>query len=260
VRTLWLAPALALGLLGGAPAAAEEPPGDPGLANIGKELARKRAAIDGLAGELELGKAEMRDRLRALGLQRADLERQVKALEVERAEVRRGLERREQEAARREAARARLRPLVLEQVEAVRAVVLAGIPFKTEERAAELDRLADALRRGDASPDDALAKLWSAVEDELRLARENGLHRQPIALGGERVLAEVAKLGTALLYFRALDGRVGFAARGADGAWTYRVADDPADAARIRALFDALRKHIREGYFELPNPAATKGR
>src|SRR5690606_29294078 len=93
-------------------------------------------------------------------------------------------------------------------------------------------------------------------EDEFRLTRENGLFSQTISLGRERVLADVVRLGSMALYFRTQDGRVGLAQRAADG-WRFVVEDDAADRARIDALFDALRKQIRQGWFELPLAASS---
>ena len=58
------------------------------------------------------------------------------------------------------------------------------MPFKQEARAAELARLARELEAGQVSGDQALNRLWSAIEDELRLTRENGLYQQRVELEG----------------------------------------------------------------------------
>jgi hypothetical protein len=44
------------------------------------------------------------------------------------------------------------------------------------------------------------------------------------------------------------------ARRSADGGWVFETASDSPDRERIRTLFDSLKKQIRQGYFELPNP------
>jgi len=100
--------------------------------------------------------------------------------------------------------------------------------------------------------------LWAFFEDEFRLTRENGLHNQTLALGNERVLAEVVKIGAMALYFRTPDGRFGQAVRD-DSGWRFVLASDRDSQRRIAALFDALRKQIRQGYFELPMLAAAGG-
>ncbi|PKM09840.1 MAG: hypothetical protein CVV15_07675, partial [Gammaproteobacteria bacterium HGW-Gammaproteobacteria-5] len=71
------------------------------------------------------------------------------------------------------------------------------------------------------------------------------------ALGDERVLAEVAKIGSMALYFRTQDGRVGLAQLSADG-WQFVPVSKRDDIARINTLYDALKKQIRQGWFELP--------
>ena len=95
-------------------------------------------------------------------------------------------------------------------------------------------------------------RLWSFYEDELRLTRENALYSQIIPLEGDRVLADVAKLGTVALYFQTRDERVGQAVRNGNN-WQFIAIEDRADQQQIEVLFDSLQKQIRTGYFELPN-------
>ena len=67
-------------------------------------------------------------------------------------------------------------------------------------------------------------------------------------------LADVAKLGMVLLYFKTFDGQVGKAIQTEQG-WEYKIVSEREDRKRILCLFDSMEKHIREGYFELPNPS-----
>lgn len=60
-----------------------------------------------------------------------------------------------------------------------------------------------------------------------------------------------------LMYFRTLDGRLGVVAREGDG-WRCRLATTPAEREQLAALFEALDKHIRQGFFLLPNPLASQ--
>lgn len=75
-----------------------------------------------------------------------------------------------------------------------------------------------------------------------------------ILLNGEKVLADIAKLGMVFMFFQTKDNQSGMARRSADGGWVFETASDSADRERIRTLFDSLKKQIRQGYFELPNP------
>lgn len=249
-------PVLAAGILAASPQPQAQ---DSELENLGKELVKKRSRVDALSSEVDLAKGEVRDRVRALGLQKADLERQIKSLKLEISDLDSKVKKNEEEIARKEEPRGKLKPLVLRQISLAREAVAKGLPFKTQERLADLDRLRSQVEAGEIKPDEGLTRLWSAVEDELRLARENGLHRNPIELDGKSVLAEVARLGMVLLYFQTSDDRVGMVIPAADGKWTFTLVTDKEGRKQILYLFECLKKRIRHGYFELPNPysAAT---
>jgi hypothetical protein len=246
---------LLAGLAGATLAAA---PQDAEQENLGLTLVAKRTKVDGLSAELELRRGEVKERSRVLALQRADLERQLTAGRLELEEAERSLAKAKEEVSGKEAARASLKPLTLEQIAKVQDHVRKSLPFKTAERIAELDRLGDQVRKDEMKPDLALAKLWSSLEDELRLARESGLYRQSVEIDGAPVLADVARLGMVLLYYRTFDDRVGMAVPGAEGRWTYVPVQDLEGRRRVQALFDALKKNIRQGYFEVPNPYAGR--
>ena len=87
---------------------------------------------------------------------------------------------------------------------------------------------------------------WTALQGKKALQVEWDL--------GENVLVDIAKLGTVFLFFQARDSRFGMAKRLSDGGWKYETVDDTNDIERIKNLFDSLKKQIRQGYFELPNP------
>ena len=44
------------------------------------------------------------------------------------------------------------------------------------------------------------------------------------------------------------------AQRGEGSSWKFVSMDTKKDKTQINQLFDALKKQIRQGYFELPNP------
>ena len=103
-------------------------------------------------------------------------------------------------------------------------------------------------------PNKAVNQAWSLIEDEIRLSKENGIYQQTILLDRENVLVDIAKLGTVFLFFQTRDNRGGIARRSADGDWKFETVDNTDDIERIKNLFDSLKKQIRQGYFELPNP------
>ncbi|WP_374566989.1 DUF3450 family protein, partial [Nitrosomonas sp.] len=70
----------------------------------------------------------------------------------------------------------------------------------------------------------------------------------------EKVLVDIAKIGTVFMFFQTKDNQSGMAKRSQGGGWIFETVSDSADRERIRNLFDSLKKQIRQGYFELPNP------
>jgi len=210
-----------------------------------------RSEIEALNNELEMLREEQRTTLSGLAAQRAELSASVDRQQLAAREAQRNLDEAAARAAEAGASGDALRPLVDRAVEGLVAHIRSGLPFKTDERLAELETFRTQVGNGSLPAARAINRLWAFFEDEFRLTRDNSLHSQTIALGDERVLADVAKLGSMQLYFRTQDGRVGQAVRG-DAGWRFAQTGDDAAAVQINALFDALRKQIRQGYFELP--------
>lgn len=227
-------------------------PAEAGADALAQGLIRLRGEVEQLNGELELLREEQRTTLAALNAQRAELSGSAERQQLAAREARQKLE--TQQAASTEAGVAgdALKPLLLEASAALATQVRSGLPFKVEERLGELEQFRTQLENGSLPPQRAVNRLWAFYEDEFRLTRENGLHAQTIALGNERVLADVAKLGVMALYFQTKDGRVGQAQWQKAGEWRFVATEDEARKAQIAALFDSLRKQIRQGYFELP--------
>ena len=132
--------------------------------------------------------------------------------------------------------------------------IQAGLPFKIEDRLKAIQELEDNLNNKLIDPKKAVNHAWSLLEDEVRLSKENGIYQQTIELNGEKILADIAKLGTIFLYFQTRDGRFGMAQRTEGPNWKFVSMDTKKDKTQISQLFDALKKQIRQGYFELPNP------
>lgn len=225
---------------------------------LGERLVALRGEVERLDSELVLLREEQRTLLAGLNAQRAELEasldrqrRLTRDLAARRAAA-------EDAAAQREQAGQALRPVLEAAIDREAARIRGGLPFKVEERVAALEEIRRQMADGTLSPGRAASRLWAFFEDELRGAREVALHSQTVVLGGERVLADVVKVGSMALYFRTPDGRFGQAVR-SGGGWDYRLAEDASFRASVAALFDALRKQIRRGWFQLPQLAAAEG-
>jgi hypothetical protein len=218
---------------------------------LSEGLIRLRGEVEQLNSELELLREEQRTSLAALNAQRAELSASVERQQLGAREIRQKLEQQLGEAAAAGVSGDSLKPLLLDATDTLAEQVRAGLPFKIDERLGELQTFRTQVENGTLSPQRAVNRLWAFYEDEFRLTRENGLHAQTIALGQERVLADVAKLGAMALYFQTQDGRLGQAQRSPSG-WRFTLIDDAEAKKQVSALFDSLRKQIRQGYFELP--------
>lgn len=224
-----------------------------------ESLIKLRAEVEQLNSEVELSRQESRTQMAALSAQKAELSAAVGRSELNVRKLRDDLAKREAEASAAGVAGDALKPVLLAAIDGLRRQIASGLPFKQAERLAEIDELKRQLEAGSLAPPRAANRLWAFYEDEFRITRENGIHSQTIALDGEDVLAEVAKVGSMMLFFRLGDGRVGAARRGGDG-WRFEVLTDPDDNRRVLAYFDSLGKQIRQGWFELPGNVAGGGR
>lgn len=218
------------------------------------ELASLRREVETLSTELALKKDDVRARLKAIEAQKAEVQVQLRREELRLAQV-------EGEAASRRAAVAEnatrgatLGPAVLAAAETLRRHVESGLPYHRADRLAELERLLAQLAAGDLSAEAATARLWAFGEDELRLARESGLDRQVVSIGGSEVLADVARLGMAGMYCRTDAGLAGVARR-VSGTWTWVALTERDDIRAVESLFEKFKHGVRSGDFLLPAPA-----
>ncbi len=222
---------------------------------LSQGLIRLRAEVEQLNSELELLREEQRTALAGLSAQKAELGASAERQQLAAREARQKLDAQQTESAAAGIAGDTLKPVLLTATESLATQIRRGLPFKIDERLGELDGFRTQIENGSLPPQRAVNRLWAFYEDEFRLTRENSLHTQTLSLGEERVLAEVAKLGTMALYFKTDDGRVGEAQRAGEG-WRFTLTENEAAQAQVLALFDSLGKQIRQGYFELPLAAS----
>lgn len=225
--------------------------------NLADELVRLRGEVEGLQGELDLAKEDHRNRMAALGSQVADLgveeRRQVVNLEKMQQALLIFSESKDAMVADAD----NLPPVLQQVITHLSDYVMRGLPFKKDERLAVLTKLRSDVDNQLIDPKRAANRLWAFVEDEIRLSKENGIYRQTIDLNGEKILAEIAKLGSVLLYFQTSDRQVGMAKQLTAGEWQFVELKDNQSKEQIIVLFDSLKKQIRQGYFELPNPLGS---
>lgn len=221
--------------------------------NLTQSLIQIRGEVEELQNQLDMEKQDHKSKMDSLGSQMSDLSvenrRQKLAMEKLEQAVQKLQESKQAALSGDEA----LMPVVLSSLDNLRQVVASGLPFKIDERLGEIDSLKAQLENGSLDPKRAANRIWAFIEDEIRLSRENGVYSQTIELNGKNLLADIAKLGSMFIYFQTSDNQVGMAQQKA-GAWQFVETVDPTSKQQINALFDSLKKQIRQGYFELPNP------
>lgn len=211
-----------------------------------------RAEVEQLNTELTLVRDESKTELLGLNAQRAELTAQIERQQLALKKLAEDLAQRQEAAAKAGVGDEQLSPVLLTKLDALNAQVRAGLPFRSEERLAALTELRTQIESNSLPPSRAANRLWAFIEDEYRLSRENSLQKQAITLDGRSMLADVARIGSVMMFFRLDDGTVGSAVPGS-GGWRFEVASDELDRKRIAVLFEALSRQIRQGWFELPN-------
>ena len=133
-----------------------------------------------------------------------------------------------------------------------------GLPFMVEDRVASLQKIETDLDEGIITSEKALALTWASYDDTIRITKEIGLFKQKINFKGKVILAKVAKLGSVMMFFSTPNNEVGYVEKEGN-SYNYKHITDPKDIKKIVALFDALQKQIKTGYFELPNALVLQG-
>ncbi|MDT8450786.1 MAG: DUF3450 family protein [Wenzhouxiangellaceae bacterium] len=219
---------------------------------LAEELVALRGEVESLNTELNRLQEQHQAEMNSLAAQKGDLEATERRETLRIRQLEQDLAENRQRAREAGVAGEVLVPVAEEIIVGLRQRIEEGFPFKRTERLDALGEIASQLESGALEPPRVVNRLWRFYEDELRLTRDSGLYSQIIPLGGDRVLADIAKVGAVALYFQTRDGRMGLVTRDGDD-WRYTLAESGADRQRIGELFDSLKKQIRTGYFELPN-------
>jgi len=222
------------------------------LETLADRLVNMRGQVDEMQNELNLKREEHKNRMAYLTAQLSELEASRDREELHVRQLEQELQTMREDVAAAGATSETLTPIVLDHIFRIREQVQGGFPFKTSERVAELDEIETQLNSGVINAQRAVNRLWAFMEDEIRISRENAIYTQPIVLKGDKVLVDIAKLGSTMMFFRTRDLHYGKAVHG-PGGWKFELLDRATDQEMVARLFDSLRKQIRQGYFTLPN-------
>ncbi len=231
-------------ILGGAVAESD-------LTEAGEALASLRSEIDRLERDIRRAREDDRAEARALAAEDEELRLILTRERLRLADLENVV------ALRRSAALARgasdddlARAVAVALDQAIRSVE-RRLPFRFDERRQLLTSLERDFERGLLDAETCASRLWQFVEDEIRLCRGIGRHRQAIAIGDERELVDVVRLGMVALYTRSQDGRYGQAVETDDG-FRFEWFDDDARARATAELFRAADRAAAAGAFEIP--------
>jgi hypothetical protein len=231
---------------------------EPDFEALAAELARLRTEVESLSEQIEDKREDTRARIRTLAAQKSNLEAEAQREELRLEQLQQSLEKVQTRVREASQAQRELKPAFLAAADAVAAAVQAGLPFKTDSRTQDILQLRKDVEEDVVAPTTAVSRLWSRVEDEVRLGRENGLYQQIISLDGQEILADVARVGMVMLFFRTESGRYGKAERSGEG-WRYVAITEPEEVKRLEAFFQSLERRVRVGFFELPNALPKAG-
>jgi seryl-tRNA synthetase len=221
-----------------------------------ESLMKLRAEVEALHSEIEYAEDGYRTSMKSLALQKNDFEAQINRQEIQLKKIDQEIAQIKEMIAKRSSKTDGLQETATKALATLELLIETGIPFKTGLRLSDIREIRTQLEGGLITAEQAVARIWGSYDDMLRMSSENGMFKQPITLGGEQKLVDVAKLGTVMLFFMTPDGDVGYAKK-EGGKYVYVTESDAGRQEQILLLFDALKKQIRTGYFTIPYTANT---
>jgi len=221
-------------------------------------IMKLRGDVEALYTKIDENKVAYKTQMKSLALQNADNDAQInrKATSIKLADLE--LQKIKVKIENRSTNNLELKPLIKELVINLNTSITNGIPFKIQERIASLAKIEKNLEENLITGERALALLWASYDDNIRLTKEIGLFKQTININSKNILAEVAKVGSVLLYFKTPNQEVGYIKKECSTYQTV-VVNDKKEVKNINNLFDALTKQIRTGFFTLPNALVLQG-
>lgn len=221
------------------------------LAQMAKDLVQKRSLVDELSTELDIKKSEIKALQSSSEAQMTDLQRLIKTEETRLGKFNQDIDKLEKDLRTQQVPTNKIKPILMSALAKLEKHVSTSIPFKKDARMAEVKNLRELISNGTLIPEKGLTKVWSMLESEFRLTRENGLYRQNVEKDGEVHLADIVKVGMKKMYFKVNENDLGEVVKDGD-SYKYAYAKSKEDKDKLNSLFDDFQKRIRSGYFVLP--------
>lgn len=226
---------------------------DAPLSALAEKIVALRTEVENLNTENNARKAELQSELKSLQARKAQLSAQIQQIELSLKQGKERLSTIKTELSKANVNGEEIKPLLLKEVALVKEWVQKSLPFQKEKRLKEVNDIEEGLTAGLLNGQKALGRLWAFIEDELRLGRENGVHRQTLVIDGEENLVSVAKLGMVAMFYQTADNRYGFTRKEKNGQYSFIALKDKEQVEQVTKLFDGLKKQIRSGQYLIPN-------
>lgn len=223
-----------------------------GITKLATRIVELRSDVESLNTEHLALKTELTNELKGKGARAANLEGQIANEEVRLKQINNKIKVAKKELSKISDSGDDLKPLLMTKIDMLMERIETGLPFQTQKRLKDLSDIKGKLSTGIITSESAFGRMWAHLEDEMRLTRENALHRQTISLGGEERLATVAKVGMMMMYFHTSDNLVGYVSKDNNGQYVFVEETQKKRKDAIFTLVDGLKKQIRYGKYTLP--------
>jgi DNA repair exonuclease SbcCD ATPase subunit len=223
------------------------------IAQLAEKIVELRTQVENLNTEVNAEKEGLQGKLKSLQAKRAQISAQAEQTQLQIDQAQKRLETVKEELQSPLGYRVDLGPVIQNQIQNIKIYVGESLPFQKTKRLQAIKKIEDDLKSQTLTPQKVLARLWAFVEDELRLGRENGVHRQTLILESNEELVTVVKLGMVALFYQTSDESYGFVQKKEPGVFDYVSIRSPQQQALTMNLFEGLKKQIRTGNYTLPN-------
>jgi hypothetical protein len=125
-----------------------------------------------------------------------------------------------------------------------------SLPYKNEERMAELKKIENEIKEGD-SFHNIVGHLWRFSEKEISLVKHNQYEVIKLQVNKKEITAEVARVGLLTMAFKLPSDEFGFAKK-VDGKWILDVSEKNNELNAAKRLIAKFKERKYSGLYELP--------
>ena len=161
---------------------------DENYLNLSEKLVKLRGEVSDLSNELQQLRDEHKLEMRGLITQKNTIGANIKQEDIALVRLKDDLITNKKLIIDIGADKETIKESLLIEIEKLRSYVNTGMPFKIDDRLNSIESYEKNLESGVLSSHKAANTLWSMIEDELKLARDNGIYRQSILIDEKEYL------------------------------------------------------------------------